>query len=105
MSTPPEKRFVANHSIMLTLISFMRSMNSSNQIFAAVAELERESIRERQNEEIAAAKKRGTELGRPARVLSAEFKRNTQNSAKIVVTALSFYVVYLKRKKAYSSIW
>ncbi|HUW39414.1 MAG TPA: recombinase family protein [Rectinemataceae bacterium] len=44
------------------------------QIFAAVAELERESIRERQKEGIEAAKRRGTKLGRPSRALPAEFR-------------------------------
>ena len=44
------------------------------QIFAAVAELERESIRERQKEGIAAAKQRGIKLGRPSRALPVEFK-------------------------------
>jgi len=43
------------------------------QIFAAVAELERESIRERQKEGIAAAKRRGTKLGRPSKPLPADF--------------------------------
>lgn len=43
------------------------------QVFAAVAELERESIRERQREGLAAAKRRGTKLGRPPRVLPSSF--------------------------------
>lgn len=45
------------------------------QMFAAIAELERESIKERQREGLEAAKRRGVKLGRPALALPSGFER------------------------------
>lgn len=49
------------------------------QVFAALSELEREAIKERQKEGIEAAKRRGKHLGRPRRVKSVNWDTVIKN--------------------------